>query len=201
MCTTSNGIVKWLGNEKGTSPRRRRQCDGVVYIYVVYYIIRRLYVPGIVTYKKSECERERKKNSFPHMYICVGSSVTLERVWVSALGLYTYIFMNTGICDSNLRLLKCTYRILAITYAAAATDGRPCQVASFWKLFICFLRYPLRVPTYPSPIIHYPSDSITHTPAPRKSVQKPEYRTYYIVYSTYKVVYSLVHIIRIYNTI
>lgn len=127
VCTASNGIVKWLGNEKGTSPRRRRHRDGVV-----YYIIRRLYVPGIVTYKESECERERKKNSFPHIIHmrrleCDARAPVSECAWL----IYTYIFMNTGICDANLRLLKCTYRILAITYAAAATDGRPCQFASF----------------------------------------------------------------------
>lgn len=183
MCTASNGIVKWLGNEKGTSPRRRRYCDGVVYIYAVYYIIRRLYVPGIVTYKESGCvcERERKK-SFSHIHMrrleCDAPARESECDRLIYVYIHEYGHMRREFTTFKMYVSDIGHYIRGRRYRRTSVPSR-ILLKTFYSL--SSLSAPGR-PTYPSPIIHYPSDSITHTPAPRKSVQKPEYRIYCIVY-------------------
>lgn len=177
MCTASNGIVKWLGNEKGTSPRRRRHRYGVVYIYVVYYIIRRLYVPGIVKYKESECERE-EKNFVSTYYTYASARVWRSSAceWVRLAYIYVYIHeyghMRREFTTFKMYVSDIGHYIRGRRYRRTSVPSR-ILLKTFYSLSSQCA--PDR-PTYPSPIIHYPSDSITHTPTPRKSVQKPEYR-------------------------
>lgn len=184
MCTASNGIVKWLENEKGTSPRRR----GRVRIRRVLYIIRRLYVPGIVTYIKRVSVRERKKISFPHIihmrrFECDARARVSECAWLVYIYVYIHEYghMRREFTTFKMYVSDIGHYIRGRRYRRTSVPSR-ILLKTFYSL--SSLSAPGR-PTYPSPIIHYPSNSITHTPAPRKSVRKPEYRIHYIVYSTY----------------
>lgn len=76
--TASNGIVKWLGNEKGTSPHRRGP-----YIYV-YYIIR-VYTTCASRHLRGErSEREgvrgRERNDVVYIYTQLLECDALARV-------------------------------------------------------------------------------------------------------------------------
>lgn len=120
-------------------------------------------------WRSSACEWVRLAYIYVyiHEYGHMRREFTTFKMYVSDIGHY--------IRGRRYRRTSVPIRILLKTFyspSSLSAPGRP--------------TYP-----YPSPIIHYPSDSITHTPAPRKSVQKPEYRIYCIVYSTYNIKYSL----------